>query len=241
MSSAALQSGSPPSATASTSVLSGPEKAAVLLLSFGSEESAKLISGLSPREAELLAGKLPRAQQVDEETRWRVIEEFRHAAARQSAPPADTSAGQRSPDEFPIPSRAGYPKASEATSSRSSADQTGAPDDGEEHAGRPYDFSRLERVPPRPPAEHPLDVRADLSLLGDLPVRCRVELAAILLPLTDLRDLRVGDVVLLRPASEPGVELVGGDRCRFPCRLLSQGRHRAVEVLADAAKGERQL
>jgi flagellar motor switch protein FliG len=65
----------------SSRVLSGPEKAAVLLLALGSEVSARLISGLTLTEIELLANQVARTQQVDDDIRGRVVEEFEQAAA----------------------------------------------------------------------------------------------------------------------------------------------------------------
>ena len=96
---------------------------------------------------------------------------------------------------------------------------------------RPYDLGRLERVP-RPALEkRALAIGPDLSRLGELPVRCRAQLARLSLTLADLQHLAEGDVLLLGPAAEASAELTAGDRCRLPCRLVRRGLRRAVEML----------
>jgi hypothetical protein len=201
--------------------LSGPQKAAVLLLSFSSAESAELISRLSPREAELLAEQLARAREVDAGTRRRVLDDFRRAADDPMPPQPHSSAAADSAQ------KAGRPGAAES-------------DAAPEAAGgvRPYDLGRLERVPRSALAKRALAVGPDLSRLGDLPVRCRAQLARLPLTLADLQCLAEGDVLLLGPAAEASAELTAGDRCRLPCRLVRRGLRRAVELLSQRPEGE---
>ncbi len=69
----------------SESALSGPEKVAVLLMALGSEKSTQVVSALTPQEIEQLASHLARIQQVDEQTKARVLEEFQQAAQADAA------------------------------------------------------------------------------------------------------------------------------------------------------------
>jgi len=193
----------------SAHLLSGPEKAAVLLLALRRADCQQLLSNLDPRQAAVLSDQLARAHSVDRETRRRVLAEFRATAVdipgsapEEPAPPCDHRAG------------------------------TGPSAEPREAIVRPFDFDALERVS----ASSLRGSRAarpdpDLASLGELPVRCRAQLAPLPLALRDLQALRRGDVVLLSLASEAEVELVGGARCRLRTRLRSQDRHRAVEVL----------
>jgi flagellar motor switch protein FliM len=71
------------------------------------------------------------------------------------------------------------------------------------------------------------------ALLAALPVRCRAVLATVPLTLADLSDLRPGDLLPLRPASDLSVEVVVGGCSCFRARLLTQQRHLAVELLPD--------
>lgn len=197
--------------------LSGPEKAAVLLLSFSSAESAELISRLSRREAELLAEQLARAREVDSGTRRRVLDDFRRAAGSpQTHRPADSD----STDEPADPGAAKEP-----VPERDAAQQAA------EGRVRAYDLGRLERVPRSTLTKRAPALEADLSGLGSLPVRCRARLASLRLSLADLQHLAEGDVLLLGPAAEPTAELAAGERCRLPCRLVSRGQRRAVMLL----------
>lgn len=209
---------------ASIAALSGPEKAAVLLLSFSSEKSAELISRLSPREAEVLADQLARVREIDAGTRRRVLADFRKAANG----PGLSQAGRHPPSSRP---------------------ETATPPDGRERAAagggegngvRPYNFADLDRVPRPSPAQGKDLTSQDFSRLDDLPIRCRAEVTALPLALADLQHLTAGDVLLLGPACEASVHLVGGQRCRLPCRLLGTGQHRAVELLRRGSTGEGQ-
>ena len=60
--------------------LTGPEKAAVLLMALGSERSTQLVSALTSQEIEVLASHLARTQEIDEGTRERVLGEFQSAS-----------------------------------------------------------------------------------------------------------------------------------------------------------------
>ena len=209
---------------ASTAALSGPEKAAVLLLSFSSEKSAGLISRLTPREAEVLADQLARVREIDPATRRRVLEDFRQAADR-AAP------------QQPPPDLASHPARPPAPDDPSEVE----PAEGAEDNGlRPYRFAGLDRLPRPSPAGGAELTGRDLSRLGDLLIRCRAQLAAPPLALADLQHLTPGDILLLGPASEAGVQLVAGERCRLPARLLRRGQHRAVELLPGSPRGEGQ-
>jgi flagellar motor switch protein FliM len=68
------------------------------------------------------------------------------------------------------------------------------------------------------------------TAVSNLPVRCSAQIVAMPLPLADLRELAVGDVLLLGPASEMAVELVSGNGCRFPARLIDGGRRVTLEL-----------
>lgn len=200
--------------------LSGPQKAAVLLLSFSSAESAELISRLSRREAELLAEQLARAREVDSGTRRRVLDDFRRAADAAGSPQIHLPADSDSADQ-----PAGPGAAKEPIPEREAAQQ--APDGDV----RPYDLGRLERVPRSALAKRAPALDADLSGLGSLPVRCRAQVASLRLSLADLQHLAEGDVLLLGPAAEPTAELAAGERCRLPCRLVGRGQRRALMLL----------
>jgi len=200
--------------------LSGPEKAAVLLLSFSSAESAELISRLSRCEAELLAEQLARAREVDSGTRRRVLDDFRRAADTARSPQTHRPADSDSADEPAEPAVAKKP-IPEREAAQHAADG----------GVRPYDLGRLERVPRSALATRAPALDADLSGLGSLPVRCRAQLASLHLSLADLQHLAEGDVLLLGPAAEPTAELAAGERCRLPCRLVGRGERRAVMLL----------
>jgi flagellar motor switch/type III secretory pathway protein FliN len=200
--------------------LSGPEKAAVLLLSFSSAQSAELISRLSRREAELLAGQLARAREADSGTRRRVLDDFRRAADAAGSPQTHRPAHSASADEPAEPGAAKEP-----------VPERGAAQQAADGGVRPYDLGRLERVPRSALAKRAPALEADLSGLGSLPVRCRARLASLRLSLADLQHLAEGDVLLLGPAAEPTAELAAGDRCRLTCRLVRRGQRRAVMLL----------
>ncbi len=68
------------------------------------------------------------------------------------------------------------------------------------------------------------------TALSNLPVRCSAQIVAVPLTLADLRRIAVGDVLLLGPASEMAVELVSGNGCRFPARLIDGGRRVTLEL-----------
>jgi flagellar motor switch protein FliG len=66
---------------APTRELSGPEKAAVLMLALGSEKSAQLVSGLAQSEIELLATHIALLKNVDETAQSQVLQEFEQSVA----------------------------------------------------------------------------------------------------------------------------------------------------------------
>ena len=113
------------------SSLSGPEKAAVLLLCLGSEESARLLSSMSPREAGLLAGHLAQAREVDADTRRRVLEEFKQATCDAQPRRLDGAAGGRLPNTNSHRAAGLYARAQTETLSQSAgAAAEKEPDDG---------------------------------------------------------------------------------------------------------------
>lgn len=211
--------------TSSARDLSGLEKAAVLLLALGPQQSTKLISGLTSREVARLADQLARVHTVDDETRTRVLREFREAV------PVD-HLGHRalSPPSLPPETK---------TSPRLTASEApGEPRARAEESVRPYDFANLDKISPsalrrrRPPSAPCAELLAETSVL------CRARLAAFALSLTEVAGLRVNDVLLLGPASEPDIALVAGDDCRFQGRLLIRDGHLAVEIAPeDGAAG----
>jgi hypothetical protein len=207
--------------TSSARDLSGLEKAAVLLLALGPQKSTRLISGLTPREVARLADQLARVHTVDDETRTRVLREFRQAI------PADPPSRRfMSP-----PSR---PPETKASARLAAAGE--APAEPRAPAGgsiRPYNFAALDKIAPsalrrRRPLSAPC-----VELLAETAVLCRARLAAFALSLTEVAGLRVNDVLLLGPASEPDVALVAGDDCRFRGRLLIRDGHLAVEIAPE--------
>ena len=203
-----------------SAVLGGADKAALVLLALGSDQSAALLSGLEPEETARLSEHLSRLADVDGATRDRVLEEFRRAVAR--PPAASTPDNQLSPPPLEEPPSA--PPADRAIA----------------HAGgvRKLDLTRLERVPPGAVASDRSEGRVVVELPQDLPVGCRAELAAFSLPVGTLAELGVGDVVLLKPGSDTQVELVGGQGCRLPGTLRDIDGHRAVEILDDSGTEE---
>jgi len=211
--------------TSSARDLSGLEKAAVLLLALGPQQSTKLISGLTPREVGRLADQLARVHTIDDETRTRVLREFREAI------PADPPSRRfMSPPSLPPEAKASPGLAA-----------SGAPEEPRaraEESVRPYDFANLDKISPsalrrrRPPSAPCAELLAETSVL------CRARLAAFALSLTEVAGLKVNDVLLLGPASEPDIALVAGDDCRFQGRLLIRDGHLAVEIAPeDGAAG----
>ena len=211
--------------TSSARDLSGLEKAAVLLLALGPQQSTKLISGLTSREVARLADQLARVHTVDDETRTRVLQEF------QEAVPVDHPVYRaRSPSSLPPETKASTPFAA--------GEAPAEPRARAEESVRPYDFADLDKISPsalrrrRPPSALGSELLAETSVL------CRARLAAFALSLTEVAGLRVNDVLLLGPASEPDIALVAGDDCRFQGRLLIRDGHLAVEIAPeDGAAG----
>lgn len=219
------------------SSLSGPEKAAVLLLCLGSEESARLLSSMSPREAGMLAGHLEQAREVDADTRRRVLEEFKQATCDAQPRRLDGAAGGRLPNANSHWAAGLYARAQTETLSQSpGAAAEREPDDDAAELVRSYDFSSLERVSRSAHSSRAPAASLDLSLLGEVMVPCRARLADLPLALAELEDLAVGDVLLLGSGADTGVELVASNECRFPCRLLTQGQRRALAVLPPRTK-----
>lgn len=219
----------------SAHALSGPEKAAVLLLALGSEESAHLLAGLGPREVALVSEQLARMRPVDEHTRRRVLRDFQEATARHSGvlPPDRGAAQSLADDSLELRQVRQTAGARHAVAPESTDEEAASMGQLAGDSIRPFDAGALDHLPRQSlnSRRRPVDFR--LGLLGDMPVRCRARLADLSLNLVELRELQVGDVVLLGPASEESVELVGGNRCRLRGRLRSQGRCRAVELLDD--------
>lgn len=63
-------------AALATPALTGPQKAAVLLMALGSEQAAILTQRLSPEEAELITAEIARMERVDGELTERVMREW---------------------------------------------------------------------------------------------------------------------------------------------------------------------
>ncbi len=203
-----------------SAVLGGADKAALVLLALGSDQSAALLSGLKPEETARLSEHLSRLADIDGATRDRVLEEFRQAVSR---PPAGSARDSGRPPP-PLGEPATAPPADRAIA----------------HAGgvRKLDLARLERVPPSAAKAPPNSTSGDLALPGDLAIACQAELAALTLPVSALGDLAVGDVLLLKPGSDTQVELVGGQGCRFAGTLRDIDGQRAVEILGDVRTEE---
>ncbi len=195
---------------ASQQLLSGAEKAALILLSLGPERASSLLSALSRRELRVVADHLRRARGADPSLRGRIIAEFRAAAA---ACAAGQEASSFAEDRSPQPPLA---------------------DDG---AVRPYDFSRLPRLSGEEARAAPGARPAGLGALGHLPVTCRARLAVAELTLEEIVGLGPGDVLLLGPASESDIEFVAGDGCRLRGRLIERGGYRAIALDDEEAGG----
>ena len=212
--------------TSSARDLSGLEKAAVLLLALGPQQSTKLLSGLTSREVTRLADQLARVHTVDDETRSRVLQEF------QEAVPVDHPVYRAlSPSSLPPETKTSTPLAV--------GEAPAEPRARAKEFVRPYDFAHLDKISPsalrrrRPPSTLGSELLAETSVL------CRARLAAFALTLTEVAGLRINDVLLLGPASQPDVALVAGDDCRFRGRLLTRDGHLAVEIAPeDGAAGE---
>jgi hypothetical protein len=206
--------------TSSARDLSGLEKAAVLLLALGPQKSTRLISGLTPREVARLADQLARVHTIDDETRARVLREF------QEAIPADPPSRRfMSP-----PSR---PPETTTSARRAAGEAAAEPSAPAEGSIRPYNFAALDKIAPRALRRRRPPSAPCAELLAETAVLCRARLAAFALSLTEVAGLRVNDVLLLGPASEPDVALVAGDDCRFRGRLLIRDGHLAVEIAPE--------
>jgi len=203
-----------------SAVLGGADKAALVLLALGSDQSAALLSGLEPEETARLSEHLSRLADIDGATRHRVLEEFRRAVAQ---PPAASAPD----DDLSLP-----PLGKPATAPP--ADRAAA------RAGRvrEFDLARLERVPRSAAKAPPTGTPQHLALPENLAVECQAELAALRLPVSALGDLAVGDVLLLKPGSDTQVELVGGEGCRLAGTLRDIDGQRAVEILGDVTAEE---
>jgi len=81
MSDAASRSSTSPGMSGPARALTGPEKAAVVLLALGSEKSAPILSALAPREVAVVSRQLARMRPVDEDLRRHVLQEFLQAAS----------------------------------------------------------------------------------------------------------------------------------------------------------------
>ena len=202
----------------STHELSGPEKAALVLLSLGSAVSSRLLSGLSAREAGALSAQLRRAPRADAGMRARVLNEFRAAVQRQDAPAAGGGTG-------------GEPRPTAST--RAAISDVGA---DREEVVRPYDLGGLPRVSgseargARP--AHP----ARLEAVADVPIRCRARLGEAHLSLAELVGLDEGDVVVVGSAEETPVEILGGPGLRLRGRLVEVQGRRAVELTPEGCE-----
>lgn len=211
-----------------SAALGGADKAAVVLLALGSDQSAALLSGLKPEETALLSERLSQLADVDVATRGRVMEEFRRAIARQLTPsiPASGASAPAVRDPLVPPLE---PPGVAPTAGRAGTHADGV---------RKFDLACLERVPPGVATGARPDAPGDLALPGGLTVRCQAELATLSLPVRALGDLSIGDVLLLKPGSDGRVELVGGEGCRLPGALREIDGQRAVEILGDAGMEE---
>ena len=212
--------------TSSARDLSGLEKAAVLLLALGPQESTKLISGLTSREVARLADQFAQVHTVDEETRTRVLQEFREAV-----PVDHPSYRALSPPSRP-------PEAKTSARLAAAGEASAEPPAQAEESVRPYNFADLDKVSPRALRQRRPPSAPCVELLAETAILCRARLAAFALTLTEVADLRVNDVLLLGPASEPDVALVTDGDCRFRGRLLIRDGHLAVEIAPeDGAAG----
>jgi len=69
------------------------------------------------------------------------------------------------------------------------------------------------------------------AVVGSLPVTCSAQIADVAVTLADLRDLDVGDVLMLCPVANAGLELVVSNGRRLPARLISERGRIALELL----------
>jgi flagellar motor switch/type III secretory pathway protein FliN len=220
----------------SAHALTGPEKAAVLLLALGSTQSAKLLSNLAPRQAAVLSRQIARVRTLDAAVRDRVLEEFRDIVAHHRGRPLEGGdARLRFADDGIESFAAGGPTITPtaAGDERATARTEAGVGTG---SVRPLDLSSLERAPRRAIAPPGGEAPRDIGALGDLPVRCSGRIADIRLSLSELETLQAGDVLLLGAASGDTVELVGGEDCRLEGRLHHRGRRRTIRLLGDAAE-----
>ena len=188
--------------------ISGRDKAALLLLSLGSAQSAAILSRLDPADAALISQRLSEMMHLTDSERNGLMDQFAVTGSRTEPTPAPPPIG-RPVEPAPVPDCAG------------SADSD---------AVRAFDLSTLQRYPSRAIAATRRPQRHDPACFADLPVRCRAELPAIELPLSMLAGLAVGDVLTLGPSASPQVEFVGGEGLRLAGRLTEQNGRATVEL-----------
>jgi flagellar motor switch/type III secretory pathway protein FliN len=202
---------------ADKAALTGADKAALVLLSLPPDERSRLVSTFSADEAARLSQGLARLSGMDSHARRVALGEFHRALARppDQGPPEDTFC---------------------ARETRAASVEASLPVSG---AVRALDLSALKRVRAGAARLSLAEDTPDLAAFGDLPVRCRVELAALTLPVAALSEVDVGDVLLLKPRSEAVAELVGGEACRLRGRPGSENGGRTFEILAAPSEETR--
>jgi len=204
--------------SAHSAVLSGADKAALVLLSLPADQRSRLLSAFSREEAAQLSQRLAGLSETEAEVRRLALREFRRAL---------TSDPEATPVERSRPEAAPRPDCSPTDRKRPK---------GEVSA---FDLSILERVPTGARGLALGEGEPDLAGFASLPVPCRVELASLSLPAAALCEVEVGDVIVLKPVSEAGVELVGGENCRINGRPGSEQGWRTFEIPAAPAEGSR--
>jgi len=202
---------------ADKAVLTGADKAALVLLSLPPDERSRLLSTFSAEEAARLSQGLARLSAMDSHARRVALGEFHRALAR----PPDHGPAE---DTF----CAGETRSAPIEAALPASSAVGA-----------LDLSALERVPAGAARLSLAEDTPDLAAFGYLPVRCRVELAALTLPVAALSEVDVGDVLVLKPMSEAAAELIGGEACRLRGRPGSENGGRTFEILAAPSEETR--